>query len=218
MLEKAQAAPLKFWTILTLATVLSLSVGTIPGLCKAQFTTRAILEDYIQELQQNPYIISEKEVVVMLRIPSIKDVLVEIPIDITILDKASNEIVFDQIVIFSSNPNADKEIFLSSKINLESNNKVYDILVSASKFQATRFPSNVAQNGLFDLSFKPLLAGDLSISAGLQDNLVDQVDYDILIQRISSNTPEDLEIADLDFNGIINSYDRSLLIKAILKN
>lgn len=86
-------------------------------------------------------------------------------------------------------------------------NPVYKVLVKGPKHRQMRF-NNVDISSLeVDLAFKDLEAGDLPDPASGQDGQVDAYDMALVEQRLGSTKTEDLIVADIDLNGIINAGD-----------
>jgi len=70
----------------------------------------------------------------------------------------------------------------------------------------------------FDFSGVLLQAGDLPTNQGLQDGIINLHDVSALLNTITdgiNTVPENLIIADIDLNGVINVKDRSYLIETL---
>lgn len=66
-----------------------------------------------------------------------------------------------------------------------------------------------------DMSKILLLAGDLP-EKGDQNGLIDAYDTSYIRQHIQSQAPADLEIGDLNYDGVIDSQDFSLVLTSIV--
>lgn len=70
----------------------------------------------------------------------------------------------------------------------------------------------------YDFSGVLLQAGDLPTTEGLQDSIINLHDVSALLNMIRdgiNTAPENLIIADIDLNGVINTKDRSYLIETL---
>ena len=73
------------------------------------------------------------------------------------------------------------------------------------------------QENLLDFSQVLLQAGDLPGSVG-QDGVVNAIDVSLVLNMIRngfSEQPNDLIIADMDLNGVVNAKDRSYLVETL---
>ena len=70
-------------------------------------------------------------------------------------------------------------------------------------------------NNTVDMSKILLMAGDLPES-GAQNGIVESYDTAFIRQHIQSQKAEDLAIADLNYDGVIDSQDFSLVLTSIL--
>lgn len=124
-------------------------------------------------------------------------------------------------------------VYLTEEINLAgvSLGSNYTIFVKGPRHLARRFCQDnqtsrctgqgqiTLQRGLnlFDFSGLHLEAGDLPDPAQgwQQDGVVNGHDLSLILERINSSDPDDLRVADIDLNGIVQTRDLSLLISTL---
>lgn len=139
---------------------------------------------------------------------------VEMFADVEIYPHGRKNIVFeDQIKLVSNNDGLLKGDF--SPLNyLEGS---YDVLVKGEKHRQMKYEGVVIKSGVLDLTMRSMQAGDIAL-AGVQDKKVNIDDYEAVVSRMGSVDAVDVELSDLNYDGVINSYDRSLLLKTLLNN
>jgi PKD repeat protein len=71
------------------------------------------------------------------------------------------------------------------------------------------------EDNIIDLSNRPMLPGDLPHTNNVQDGRIDVHDFDAIVDRLGSSDQQDLDVADLDYNGIVNTRDVNLLLQTV---
>ncbi len=180
-----------------------------------------LVNKHIGSVSRNDVYVSEPEIVNQFNL-SIKimgigndSIISQIPINVTIRESNSDNIVFDQVVIFYKKY---QNVFVSEQLsgNFWDRSKMFDLLIKGPKHKQIKFLNVSVIDGNIDLTKIALPVGDLP-AQGYQDKVIDLNDYQNLISRIGSSETVDLSISDLDFNGVINSRDRSLFLKSLDK-
>lgn len=69
-----------------------------------------------------------------------------------------------------------------------------------------------------DLSNTTLLAGDIQGDDKKQDGVIDSIDISYIRSHLGSTTPEILKTADLNFDGVVDTQDYSLMISSLQQN
>jgi hypothetical protein len=84
--------------------------------------------------------------------------------------------------------------------------------------QVSLYPSQDTRNN-FDWTTKPLEPGDLPDPNNnwQQDGKIDARDASLLLDRLYRQTEADLKVADLNYDGIVNLNDFSLLVATLSK-
>ena len=139
---------------------------------------------------------------------------IQFPVDVVVYNLATENVVFDGVVVVTSD---DDGVFGGTipEVDFGGDDSVFDILIKGPKHRQVKFSSVLLSGVVFNLTDRPLPPGDLPWNNGEQDKVVNMNDYDALVSRIGSDDPIDLLIADLDFNGVINDLDRSLMLKTL---
>jgi hypothetical protein len=75
-------------------------------------------------------------------------------------------------------------------------------------------PLSAGVNNL-DFSGIMLLAGDLPSSSGVQNGVVDSYDISYILNNLGSTDATKMAIGDLNFDGVIDTQDRSLIIQSL---
>ncbi len=73
----------------------------------------------------------------------------------------------------------------------------------------------VVGENVIDLSDLSLAAGDLKMSNSKQDGFVNSYDASYIRERLGSSSPEALEIADINLDGVVDTQDYSLVIETL---
>jgi len=66
-----------------------------------------------------------------------------------------------------------------------------------------------------DFSGILLLVGDLPSSSGVQNGVIDSYDISYVLNHLGSQEEDQLAIGDLNFDGVIDTQDRSLIIQSL---
>jgi hypothetical protein len=176
--------------------------------------SRDLEQFFLGELDSSPDSSDSYELI--LRASGIESADKTIEASIVFYDRELNTVVLEETVSLLSD---DQGLIRSQSIDFSDVDRlhVFDILVKGEKHQQIKF-SNVTfgPNLSLDLSYRDLPPGDLPWSEIGQDKVVDLGDYQALISRMGSKEVNDLLVADLDYNGIINAQDRSLLLKTLV--
>lgn len=143
----------------------------------------------------------------------------DIPIVMRAVNSATGE-TRDTTVTVSAN---NQGIYQASgKIVLPdfSTNARYNLLVKGPKHLRRRMESRVGLNptaNTFDWTAKPLEPGDLPNpnQGGVQDGVVNALDASLLLERIDKTDSDSLKVADLNYDGVVNLNDFSLLIATL---
>ena len=130
-----------------------------------------------------------------------------------IITNIDNQTIFNDNVEFVSD---DSGQFIG-EINLGyQENQILDISIKGEKHLNILFQQKKVSNGQIDLTEeKELFPGDLPWHNGQQDNKINSYDYDYLIGLIPSTNESDLDIADINYDGVVNNNDKSLFDKVL---
>lgn len=140
---------------------------------------------------------------------------VSMDIQVAFFDIEKQEIEVDDSFNFISDSDG---VLVSESLNFEQLivGRKYNVLIKGPVHRQLKFENIEFHSGVINLTERALQPGDLPWENGLQDKVINEDDYNSLIKRIGSTDENDLVVADLDFNGVINEVDRSLLLSTLV--
>jgi hypothetical protein len=120
-------------------------------------------------------------------------------------------------------PGAVAQVSADGYVSLDgvSPDRFYALFLKAPKFRGGMMIEHVqltsGQNQPFDFSASPLEPGDLPDpnNSLKQDCTVNSVDLSLIVSSIGSTVPSDLQISDVNFDGIVNGNDVAKVVNTL---
>ena len=143
-----------------------------------------------------------------------------IPVQLKVYERGGNNAqLYNGTVTFTSDAQG---VFSSTPINLNTSlNQTVDIEVHGPRHAPVEFSTVTVTSGVIDLTSYSLRPGDVAITCSgdsvtyQQDGHIDSCDYNAILDRMYSSNANDITLADLDYNNVVDEDDVALFIQTL---